>query len=259
MEMNLKGKTVVITGAGTGIGKAAALEFLKEGCHVAICGRRQEKLDQTKSEFAALGYDVMTKSVDVTDYNALEAYADEVIAAYGRIDVWVNNAGSNHIKSLMDYDVAEFKAMTDIILVSVFSGSKIAAERMRRDGKGGVILNASSFSAVIPNAGRAPYSACKAAVSSLTRTFAAELAKDQIRVVAYVPGMTATEISAKNIALNGPALMKDIPMQRFGKPEDCAKLMVFLASDNASYINGTQIEVAGAKLCVQNPLYSYQN
>ncbi len=259
MEMNLKGKTVVITGAGTGIGKAAALEFLKEGCHVAICGRRQEKLDQTKSEFAALGYDVMTKSVDVTDYNALEAYADEVIAAYGRIDVWVNNAGSNHIKSLMDYDVAEFKAMTDIILVSVFSGSKIAAERMRRDGKGGVILNASSLSAVIPNAGRAPYSACKAAVSSLTRTFAAELAKDQIRVVAYVPGMTATEISAKNIALNGPALMKDIPMQRFGKPEDCAKLIVFLASDNASYINGTQIEVAGAKLCVQNPLYSYQN
>ena len=259
MEMNLKGKTVVITGGGTGIGKATALEFLKEGCHVAICGRRQEKLDQTKAEFAAQGYELMAKSVDVTDYAALEAYADEVIAAYGRIDVWINNAGSNHIKSLMDYDVDEFKAMTDIILVAVFSGSKIAAERMRRDGKGGVIMNASSFSAVIPNAGRAPYSACKAAVSSLTRTFAAELAKDQIRVLAYVPGMTATEISARNIALNGPALMKDIPMQRFGKPEDCAKLIVFLASDNASYINGTQIEVAGAKLCVQNPLYSYQN
>ena len=259
MDMNLNGKTVVITGGGTGIGKAAALEFLKEGCNVAICGRRQEKLDQAKAEYAALGYDLMIKSVDVTDYNALESFADEVMAAYGRIDVWVNNAGSNHIKSLMDYDVEEFRAMTDIILVSVFSGSKIAAERMRRDGKGGVILNASSFSAVIPNAGRAPYSACKAGVSSLTRTFAAELAKDNIRVIAYVPGMTATEISAKNIEKNGPALMKDIPMQRFGKPEDCAQLMVFLASDHASYINGTQIEVAGAKLCVQNPLYSYQN
>ena len=78
-------------------------------------------------------------------------------------------------------------------------------------------------------------------------------------MVAYVPGMTATEISAKNIAMNGPRLMRDIPQQRFGAPEDCAKLMVFLASDNASYINGTQIEVAGAKLCVQNPLYSYEN
>ena len=249
----------MISGYGTGIGNAADRELLKEGCNVAICGRRLEKLEQTKKEYAELGYDLMIKSVDVTDYNALEAYADEVMAAYGRIDVWVNNAGSNHIKSLMDYDVEEFRAMCDVILVSVWSGSKIAAERMRRDGKGGVILNASSFSAVIPNAGRAPYSACKAGVSSLTRTFAAELAKDKIRVVAYVPGMTATEISAKNIELNGPRLMKDIPMQRFGKPEDCAKLMVFLASDNADYISGTQIEVAGAKLCVQNPLYSYQN
>lgn len=259
MEMGLQGKTVVITGGGTGIGKAAALEFLKEGCHVCACGRRLEKLEQAKAEYAAMGYELMIRQADVTDYDAMAALADEVEQTYGRIDVWVNNAGSNHIKSLMDYDVEEFRAMTDVILVSVFSGSKIAAEHMRKDGKGGVILNASSFSAVIPNAGRAPYSACKAGVSSLTRTFAAELAKDKIRVVAYVPGMTATEISAKNIALNGPALMKDIPMQRFGQPEDCAKLMVFLASDNASYINGTQIEVAGAKLCVQNPLYSYQN
>ena len=259
MEMGLKGKTVVITGGGTGIGKAAALEFLKEGCHVAVCGRRMETLEQARAEHAALGYDLMIRSVDVTDYDALSVFANEVAEAYGRIDVWVNNAGSNHIKSLMDYDVEEFRAMTDVILVSVFSGSKIAAEHMRKQGGGGVILNASSFSAVIPNAGRAPYSACKAGVSSLTRTFAAELAKDQIRVIAYVPGMTATEISAKNIELNGPRLMRDIPMQRFGKGEDCAKLMVFLASDNASYINGTQIEVAGAKLCVQNPLYSYED
>lgn len=259
MEMNLTGKVVVITGGGTGIGKAAALEFLKEGCHVAICGRRMEKLEQVKTEYAALGYDLMIRSVDVTNYSALSDFAQAVAQTYGGIDIWVNNAGSNQIKSLMDYDVEEFRDMTDKILVSVFSGSKIAAEHMRCQGCGGVILNASSFSAVIPNAGRAPYSACKAGVSSLTRTFAAELAKDQIRVVAYVPGMTATEISAKNIAMNGPRLMRDIPMQRFGAPEDCAKLMVFLASDNASYISGTQIEVAGAKLCVQNPLYSYEN
>ena len=258
MEMGLTGKTVVITGGGTGIGKAAALEFLKEGCHVAVCGRRMEKLQQAQEEFAALGYELMIRSVDVTDYQALADFADAVEEKYGQINVWANNAGSNHIKSLMDYDVEEFRAMTDVILVSVFSGCKIAAEHMRKVG-GGVILNASSFSAVIPNAGRAPYSACKAGVSSLTRTFAAELAKDKIRVVAYVPGMTATEISAKNIAMNGPRLMRDIPMQRFGVAEDCAKLMVFLASDNASYIDGTQIEVAGAKLCVQNPLYSYEN
>lgn len=258
MKLELEGKSVVITGGGTGIGKAAALEFLKEGCKVAICGRRMEKLVQTQEEFKALGYDLMISSVDVTDYNALAAFAEKVVEEHGKIDVWVNNAGSNQIKSLMDYDVEEFRSMTDKILVSVFSGSKIAATHMRKIG-GGVILNASSFSAVIPNAGRAPYSACKAGVSSLTRTFAAELAKDKIRVIAYVPGMTATEISAKNIEKNGPRLMRDIPMQRFGVAEDCAKLMAFLASDCASYINGTQIEVAGAKLCVQNPLYSYES
>ena len=177
MDMGLSGKTVVITGGGTGIGKAAALEFLKEGCHVAVCGRRMEKLQQAQEEFQALGYELMIRSVDVTDYQAMADFADAVEEKYGRIDVWANNAGSNHIKSLMDYDVEEFRAMTDVILVSVFSGCKIAAEHMRKAGGGGVILNASSFSAVIPNAGRAPYSACKAGVSSLTRTFAAELAR----------------------------------------------------------------------------------
>lgn len=258
MDLNLKGKTVVITGGGTGIGKATALAFLKEGCNVAICGRRQQKLDETSSEFVSYGFDLITKSVDVTNYEELKAYADEISDKYGKIDIWINNAGSNQIKSLMEYDTEEFRLMADKILVSVFSGCKIAANLMKKTG-GGVILNASSFSAIIPNAGRGPYSACKAAVSSLTRTFAAELAKDHIRVIAYVPGMTATEISAKNIEKNGPRLMRDIPVKRFGVPEDMANMIVFLASDCASYVNGTNIEITGGKLCVQNPLYSYES
>ena len=137
----------------------------------------------------------------------------------------------------MEYDANEFRAMTDEILVSVFSGCKIAAEHMKKNHSG-VILNASSYSAIIPNAGRGPYSACKAGVSSLTRSFAAELAADHIRVLAYVPGMIATEISRNNIEKNGERLMKSIPMKRFGMPEDLSKVIVFLASDCASYING---------------------
>lgn len=258
MDLNLKGKTVVITGGATGIGKAIALEFLREGCNVAICGRRQHKLDETCDEFASYGYDLMTKSVDVTNYLQLEKFADEVSDQYGQIDIWFNNAGSNQIKSLREYDVEEFRRMTDNILVSVFSGCKIAANLMGKTG-GGVIFNASSFSAIMPNAGRGPYSACKSAVSSLTQTFAAELAKDNIRVLSYAPGMTATEISAKNIEKNRNALMSSIPMQRFGTPEDNAKVLVFLSSDCASYVNGTQIEIAGGKFCVQNPLYAYEN
>ncbi|HCJ75064.1 MAG TPA: NAD(P)-dependent oxidoreductase [Roseburia sp.] len=256
MDLKLNDRVIVITGGGSGIGKASALEFLKEGCKVAICGRTLSKLEKTKNEFSQLGFDLMISAVDVTDYDALAAFADDVEEKYGKIDVWVNNAGANQIKSLMDYDVNEFRHMTDLILVSTFSGCKIAAEHMRRNHSG-VILNASSYSAIIPNAGRAPYSACKAAVSSLTRTFAAELAADHIRVVAYVPGMTATEISRKNIEKNGKRLMSSIPMQRFGTPEDLAHAIVFLASDSASYINGVNIEVTGAKCCVQNPLYAY--
>ncbi|MCH3950378.1 MAG: SDR family oxidoreductase [Acidaminococcus sp.] len=256
MELGLNGKVVVITGGGSGIGKAAALEFLREGCKVAVCGRSLAKLESAQKEFREKGFDLMIQVADVTDYSALEALADNVEAKYGRIDVWVNNAGANQIKSLMDYDVEEFRHMTDLILVSTFSGSKIAALHMKKNKKG-VILNASSFSAIIPNAGRAPYSACKAAVSSLTRTFAAELAADHIRVLAYVPGMIATEISKANIEKNGERLMSNIPMQRFGVPEDLAKVIVFLASDCASYMNGVNVEVTGAKYCVQNPLYAY--
>ncbi len=257
MDLNLKDKVVIITGGATGIGKATALEFLKEGAKVAICGRRQQRLDEACSDFKDSGFDVFSKSVDIRDYSAFERFISEVVARFGRLDVMINNAGANQIKSLMDYDVDEFRAMLDTNLISVFSGCKIAAGHMQKTG-GGVILNASSFSAVAPNAGRAPYSAAKTAVSSLTRSFAAELAKDRIRVVAYVPGMIETEISAKNIAANGEALLKDIPVKRFGKPEDIAKTLVFLASDAADYINGTNIEIAGGKRCVQNPWYSYE-
>jgi 3-oxoacyl-[acyl-carrier protein] reductase len=257
MDLHMKDKSVIITGGGTGIGRAAALAFLREGAKVAICGRRKEKLDEAFGLFRKEGYEAFGDTVDVRDYNALSAFVQKVVDRNGRLDVFVNNAGANQIKPLMDYDTQEFKGIIEINLVTVFNGCKIAAEQMRKTG-GGVILNASSFSAIAPNAGRAPYSAAKSGVSSLTRTFAAELAKDNIRVVAYVPGMIETEISAKNIAKNRDALLRDIPMRRLGVPEDLAETIVFLASEAAGYINGTQIEIAGAKRCVQNPWFSYE-
>jgi NAD(P)-dependent dehydrogenase (short-subunit alcohol dehydrogenase family) len=257
MDLHMKGKVVIITGGGTGIGRAAAIAFLKEGAKVAICGRRKEKLDEAFAIFRKEGYEAFGDVVDARDYDALSSFVRRVVEVNGRIDIFINNAGANQIKPLMDYDTKEFMDIIHINLVTVFHGCKIAAEQMRKTG-GGVILNASSFSAVTPNAGRAPYSAAKSGVSSLTRTFAAELAKDNIRVVAYVPGMIETEITAKNIARNRDALLREIPVQRFGTPEDLAGALVFLSSDVAGYINGTQIEIAGAKLCVQNPRFSYE-
>ena len=257
MDLGMMGKSVVITGGGTGIGRAAALDFLREGARVAICGRRRDCLDEALELFRAEGYEAIAECVDVRDYAAFAAFADRVVAEYGRIDVFVNNAGGNQIKQLMDYNTEEFQYIVELNLVTVFNGCKIAAERMRETG-GGVILNASSFSALDPNAGRAPYSASKAAVSNLTRSFAAELARDNIRVVAYVPGLIETELTTKNISKNREALLRDIPVKRFGRPEDISRTLVFLASDAASYINGTNIEIAGAKRSVQNPWFSYE-
>ncbi len=130
---------------------------------------------------------------------------------------------------------------------------------------GGVILNASSFAALDPNAGRATYSAAKAAVKNLSASMAAEFAAANIRVLAYVPGMIATEIAAESIEKYGDALLADIPCRRFGTPEDLGKVVkirglvsVFLASDAAGYMNGCHVEISGGKRCVQNPQFSYQ-
>ena len=109
-----------------------------------------------------------------------------------------------------------------------------------------------------PNAGRATYSAAKAAVKNLSASMAAEFAAANIRVLAYVPGMIATEIAAESIEKYGDALLADIPCRRFGTPEDLGKVLVFLASDAAGYMNGCHVEISGGKRCVQNPQFSYQ-
>lgn len=257
MDFNLKGKTVVVTGGATGIGKAAVLEYLREGCNAAICGRRQEKLDEAVAYFKEQGFDVFAMTADATDYSSLYAFAKAVEAKFGGINIWVNNAGGNKIKGLLEYDTDEFRSIIDLNLTTVFNGCKTAWSFLTKVG-GGVILNAASFAAIAPSAGRAPYSAAKAGVVSLTRTFAAEFAKDNIRVVAYIPGMIKTEMSKASMERYPELLLKDIPMRRFGEPEDLAKALVFLSSDAAGYINGTAIEISGGKRCVQNTQYSYE-
>lgn len=258
MDMGLRGKVVVITGGSQGIGKAAALEFAKEGCQVCVCARRQERLDAAGAEFETQGFSLFTQQVDVTRYDQLEAFADAVVAEYGRIDVWINNAGANQFKMILDYDYADLMRIVETNLISMIMGSKFAAERMKRTG-GGVILSAASFAAREPFAGKAPYAACKSGVLTMTRAMAAEFAPYHIRVNAYIPGLIRTEISQPNIDRMGEKLLQDIPLRRYGEPEDLAKALVFLASDAASgYVNGTALEISGGKRCVQNPWYAYE-
>ena len=256
MDLGLKDKVVVVTGGGSGIGLATALEFAREGAKVAICGRNSQKLEEAKALFAQEGLTVYAGICDVTVSQAVADFVAEVTATVGPIHVWVNNAGSNQIKSLIDYDDEEMEKMISINLKSFIICTNAAARAMR--GRGGVIINASSFAAVMPNAGRGIYSACKTAVLSLTRTYAAELAADGIRVVAYIPGQIETEMTRNVVKVIGhEKLVGNIAMRRMGQPEDLAKPIVFLASDGAGYINGCSVEVAGAKFSVQNPGYAW--
>lgn len=249
-------KVVVITGGSQGIGKAAAKVFAKEGCKVYVCARRLERLEAAQHEFAAEGYELHIKQLDVTIYEDVEKWADEICQEAGRIDVWINNAGANHFQMMIDYTPQDFADMVNINLNSIFFGSQIAAKHMMKQG-GGVILNCASYAAITPLAGKSPYAACKTAVVSLSKSMAGEWAPYGIRVNAYIPGLIRTEISRPNIEKMGDALLRDIPLRRVGEPEDLAETLVFYASDAASYITGTTIEISGGKRCVQNPWYAW--
>ncbi len=259
MELNLKDKSVVITGGATGIGKACALEFLKEGAKVSVCNRTQAKLDAAKAEFKELGYDIGTYQVDVGNADELKAFAAEVVKANGGIDVWVNNAGIDiHYKAL-DFPVEIYDQIMKTNVYAVFEGSRIAAEYMKAAGKGGVIINIESYTVKIAHTEGAVYAASRAAVGSFTRSFAANLAPYGIRVVGIIPGMIETDIAREAIAVNRDLYTANIAMQRLGQPEDLAKPVVFLSSDCAAYITGVEVEIAGGKYAVQNSRYSWQH
>lgn len=256
MELGLKDKVVLITGGATGIGKAAALAFLREGCRVAICGRSRAKIDSAVADFAAQGFEVLGASADAASRQDIAAFAATVAQTYGGIDIWINNAGIYPQRRLLDMSEQEWDETLRINLKSVFLGAQIAAGYLQARG-GGVILNASSFASVIPSAGSGAYAATKAAVASLTRTLAAELAPAGIRVVAYIPGLISTDMTDDIIAVKREALTSQVALGRLGEPEDLAGPIVFLASAPAGYITGVSVEISGGKFCVQNPMYSW--
>lgn len=258
MDLGLKNKVVLITGGATGIGKASALAFLQEGCRLGLCGRTKAKIDAAVQEFRSEGYDAFGAAADVGKNEEITAFAAAVAKEYGGIDVWVNNAAVYPQRALLAMTEDEWNEILRINLTSVFLGTRIAAGYMRQRG-GGVIINASSFAAVIPSAGTAAYAATKAAIGSLTRSSAAELAPYNIRVVAYIPGMIRTEMTEAVVVAKNKILTEQAALHRLGKPEDLAGPIVFLASTQAAYITGVSVEISGGKFCVQNPMYAWQS
>lgn len=252
MDLKLTGKVVVITGGTAGIGEACVMAFLQEGCKVAVCGRSQEKLSQLATKLSADNLEVFTYQADACKQTAVQAFAQAVADRYGKIDIWINNAGISQKVKLLDMTEDDWDTMLAVNLKSVFLGSQTAAQHMCQTN-GGVIINASSYAAVIPSIGSGAYAASKAAVSSLTRTLAAELAPFNIRVNGYIPGVIATQMNAKRLAEQAEATIEQIALNRAGSAEEVAKGIVFLASDAASYITGTELEISGGKFAVQIP------
>ena len=257
MDLHLTGKIVVITGGGTGIGRGLAETYLKEGAQVAICGRRIEPLAKFAEEMKPKGHEIYYESVDVTDRAALTAFAARVEEKFGTIDIWINNAGIAINKRFLDFTDEDYMKITDINLKGVFMGTQIAAEIMKRHG-GGVIVNASSFNVMMPHVDGALYAATKAGVSNFTKSTAAALGPFGIRVFSYIPGMIETEMSHQLFKEKGADFIRDMALGRFGKPEDMAPAVVFLSSDQASYITGIDIVIAGGKFAVQDCSMAYR-
>ena len=253
MDLQIKGKVAVVTGASQGIGKAIAKALAAEGCAVAVCARNQAKLEAVKAEFAAEGYELYIKSVDVAYPQELIDFADEVFAHFGRIDIWVNNVGQFKSKSILEQSMDDWNEIININLGSYFTGTQAAGRCMKQTG-GGVIVNVSSYGGIFPAVYRSSYNTSKYAINWLTRCSASELAPFGIRVNAVAPGTINTEMqkaSGRTMA-DIEKLSKSFAMHRMGEPEEVAKVVLFLASDMSSYVDGIVVECSGGKFLAQN-------
>ena len=248
--MRLKNKVSIITGAAQGIGLATALKFAEEGATVVVCDLRAEGVDAAVAAVnarssalhgsaGALGF-----ALDVTDRDALDAMVAAVMQRLGRIDVLVNNAGITKDARLQKMTVAQFDAVIDVNLRGVFHATQAVLEPMLAQGSG-VILNASSVVGIYGNFGQTNYAASKFGVIGFTKTWSRELGPKGIRVNAVAPGFVETPILATVPEKVLQNMRDQVPLHRLGRPEEIANVYAFLASDEASYINGAVIEVSG--------------
>ena len=242
--MRLKNKVSIITGAAQGIGLATALKFAEEGATVIVCDMKPEGVDAALAMVRARGAQAQGYAVNVTDRAGLDAMAAAVKEHYGRIDVLVNNAGITKDARLQKMTLEQFDAVIDVNLRGMFHGTQAVLGAMVAQGSG-VILNASSVVGIYGNFGQTNYAAAKFGVIGFTKTWARELGPKGIRVNAVAPGFVETPILATIPDKVLQQMREQVPLHRLGKPEEIANVYAFLASDEASYVNGAVIEVSG--------------
>jgi 3-oxoacyl-[acyl-carrier protein] reductase len=223
---------------------ATALKFAAEGATVIVCDVQQAGVDSAVAQCRALGATAEGFVMDVTQRTMVDAVIARVVAQFGRIDTLVNNAGITQDARLQKMTLEQFDRVIDVNLRGVFHCAQAVADVMVAQGSG-VILNASSVVGIYGNFGQTNYAATKFGVIGFTKTWSRELGPKGVRVNAVAPGFISTPILASMPEKVLQELQAKVPLKRLGKPEEIANVYAFLASDEASYINGAVIEVSG--------------
>lgn len=259
MQIDLKGKVAIVTGAGRGIGREIATTLAREGVSTVVTDINQELLDDVARQFAEEGWEGRQFICDVRKKEEVARTVEGVVQAYGRIDILVNNAGVAGGGLVENLDEQVWDLNQEVNLKGTFLMCQAVIPVMKQQ-KWGRILNAASFAAIIPTIGGAAYASSKAAVASFTRVLAGELGPYNITVNCYAPGMIPTQI---NRFADAPPeaqerLLDTLTLRRWGQAQDVANLICFLSSDLASYITGTMVDVSGGKFATQNPKLAYE-
>lgn len=246
----LKGKSIIVTGGGTGLGKSMATRFAELGANLVITSRRQEVIDKTAEELRDHGGKVLAIACDVRDPEQVNDMVSQTVDEFGKIDILLNNAAGNFISPTEDLSPNAFKTIVDIVLNGTFNCTQ-AAGKVMREKEGGVILNIVTTYAWTGSGYVVPSASAKAGVLAMTRSLAVEWAKYGIRTLAIAPGPFPTKGAWSRLAPPGLGIEKKmknrVPLKRVGEHIELANLASYLVSDQAAYINGEVVTIDGGE------------
>jgi 3-oxoacyl-[acyl-carrier protein] reductase len=240
----LDGKIALVTGAARGIGQATALKLAARGADLALCDLQKDWVEETAAKVRELGRRAETFAMNVAVGEDVTRAVGEVEQAFGRIDILVNNAGITKDGLMMRMSEEDWDSVLDINLKGAFLCTK-AVSRLMMKQRSGAIVNVASIIGLIGNPGQCNYAASKAGLIALTKTVAKELAARNIRANAVAPGFISTKMTEQLPADIQQKMLDNIPLKRFGSPDDVANVIAFLASDEAAYVSGQVVTVCG--------------